>query len=88
MVFDCNTITLDFDMPLPLGESADGQGSISFLSSLDPRQRLQGIFACQCLDNVFFWLLCAAMWKMKMCGHKGQCVTVPQTTDPILVFWG
>lgn len=54
MVFDCNTITLDFDMPLPLGESADGQGSISFLSSLDPRQRLQGIFACQCLDNVFF----------------------------------
>ena len=36
----------------------------------------------------FFWLLCAAMWKMKMCGHKGQCVTVPQTTDPILVFWG
>ena len=36
-----------------VGESADGQGSISFLSSLDPRQRLQGIFACQCLDNVF-----------------------------------
>ena len=87
MVFDCNTITLDFDMPLPLGSRQTAKAPFLFCPLLTPGRGCK-VSSLASASTTFFWLLCAAMWKMKMCGHKGQCVTVPQTTDPILVFWG